>query len=241
MPYLAPFTHTSTDIVVPPALALPARSKPSDHTLYREGDRAQVLYIVRSGLLKGTFMSPRLQECVHALYGPGDIIGTAALETTTHDENVVTCSRAELVPVLPKNLTHYGKFCAYVFGNLCEQRRRQAYHIADREYGSDARVARVMLRLAQRFGQESKAARVLSIPLSQEELAGYCGLTRVTVNRSLGRLEKAGCVVGGRGRWTVNLNSLHRLIGIDLNYGGGDLKAADINRATAPTRAPSNR
>ena len=241
MPYLAPFTNTSTDIDVPTALALPTRSKPPDHTLYREGDSAQVLYVVRSGLLKGTFMSPRLQECVHALYGPGDIIGTAALETTTHDENVVTCSRAELVPILPKNLSSHSRFCAYVFGNLCEQRRRQAYHIADREYSSDARVARVMFRLAQRFGEGERATRILSIPLSQEDLAGYCGLTRVTVNRSLGRQEKAGYVVGGRGRWMVNLDSLHRLVGVDLNYGGGDLNVSNVKRATAPTRAPSNR
>jgi CRP-like cAMP-binding protein len=55
-----------------------------------------------------------------------------------------------------------------------------------------ARLARVLLELAQDFGEEASAGIVIELPLTQLELASLIGATRQTVNLHMREFERYG-------------------------------------------------
>ena len=60
----------------------------------------------------------------------------------------------------------------------------------------EARVARVLLELAERFGSSAEAGWMrLDLPVTQSDLATLVGTTRQSVNTSLRRLGDAGLLI----------------------------------------------
>ena len=98
-------THThsprfSPDLV-PQTLALPTRTLEPGDVLYEAGREASSLYIVTGGVLKAIVPTSVGRDRIADLYGPGDVLGTAALSGETHAETVVAIHDATLVPVDP--------------------------------------------------------------------------------------------------------------------------------------------
>ena len=62
---------------------------------------------------------------------------------------------------------------------------------------ADKRVLRQLVSVARLYGPPGDA---VTIPLTQEDLAGLAGTTRPTVNKVLRTAEEAGALSLGRGR-----------------------------------------
>ncbi|MEK7866316.1 MAG: Crp/Fnr family transcriptional regulator [Planctomycetota bacterium] len=67
----------------------------------------------------------------------------------------------------------------------------------------EARLARVVLRLAREAGRRTARGIEIRMPLSREDLAGLVGATIHTISRTLGEWERAGWVVAGWKRIVV--------------------------------------
>ncbi|MFZ2749458.1 MAG: Crp/Fnr family transcriptional regulator, partial [Propioniciclava sp.] len=68
------------------------------------------------------------------------------------------------------------------------------------------RVATTLLRLAEKFGQDSSSgATLIQLPLSRTDLAGMTGSTPESVSRVMSQLRKDGIIDSGR-RWTAILD-----------------------------------
>jgi len=66
-----------------------------------------------------------------------------------------------------------------------------------------ARVARMLLELAESFGRTDGERLVVDVPVTQGELATLVGATRQTVNQVLGELTLAGMLAQDRKRLVV--------------------------------------
>ncbi len=192
---------STTHPLVPSTLALPTRVLEPDDVLYEEGRDASSLYLVSSGVLKAVVPTSMGKERIADLYGPGDVVGTAALDGGQHAETVVAVHDAQLVPLDPAQAMNDRNLRDHILRSLARQLRHARQGIDDAELPVGARVTKAFLRLVERFGQASDTGAGVKLPLAltHEDLASLTGSSRVTITRILGELRQEGALSGTRG------------------------------------------
>ncbi len=196
--------------MVPATLALPTRVLEPDDVLYEEGRDASSLYLVSSGVLKAVVPTSMGKERIADLYGPGDVVGTAALDGGQHAETVTAVHSAQLVPLDPAQAMNDRTLRDHILRSLARQLRHAREGIDDAELPVGARVTKAFLRLVERFGQASDTGVGIKLPLAltHEDLASLTGSSRVTITRILGELRQEGALSGTRGVYYANPQGL---------------------------------
>jgi CRP-like cAMP-binding protein len=198
--------------IVPDTLALPTRTLESDGVLYEADRHGNSLYIVNYGVLKAVVPTSLGRDRIADLYGPGDVLGLAALGHATHPETVTAVHEACLTPIDPSQAMNDRKLRDYIMTSMACQIRRAREMLNEAEMPVGARVTRSLLRLARRFGKPSNEAEGVKLPLAltHEDLADLTGSSRVTITRILGELRTEGALSGTRGVYVANLEGLER-------------------------------
>ena len=199
-----------TPNVVPNTLAHPTRTLEPGSVLYESGRDASSLYIVNQGVLKAVVPTSLGRDRIADLYGPGDVLGVATIESGRHAETVEAVHDACLTPLDPQQAMNDRKLRDYIVQSLARQLRRSREAIDDAELPVGARVTRAFLRLAERFGQQAddQAGVKLPLALTHEDLASLTGSSRVTITRILGELRSEGALSGTRGIYVANPKGL---------------------------------
>ena len=202
--------NSLTATLVPATLALPTRVLEADDVLYEEGRDASSLYLVSSGVLKAVVPTSMGKERIADLYGPGDVVGTAALDGGQHAETVIAVHDAQLVPLDPAQAMNDRGLRDHILQSLARQLRHARQGIDDAELPVGARVTKAFLRLVERFGQASDTGEGVKLPLAltHEDLASLTGSSRVTITRILGELRHEGALSGTRGVYYANPQGL---------------------------------
>ncbi len=74
--------------------------------------------------------------------------------------------------------------------------------------------------LALRFGRDIRPHRVeIQLPLTQQDLANFMGLTRETASMELKKLQKKGVINYSNQRYIVNTNTLDSYLDEDYEFG----------------------
>lgn len=160
--------------------------------LFRQGDDASSLYVVREGRLKLTRTTTAGRTTILAVLGAGEVLG----EMSLLDQQPRTATATALTPVTVLELdqirfddliTEHPPMTALLLRRLGQRLRRSNDVVADLVFADvPAKVARLVLRLAEQTGVEDGAGNVLvEHCLSQEELAQLVGSARETVNKVL--------------------------------------------------------
>lgn len=185
----------------------PLREGQEGEVLYREGDRADVAYVVDGGLVKLCFDLPNGRERTWNLAGPGDWIGALGDGHEHHVDRAVILGRrltyrAILTPFDPALQPLAARASV-----LRSERLLDAFRTAD--LPSIARLAQTLGWLARRFGHEVDGGRVrVTLPLTHETLAGLTGCARETTTTLMSDLKRAHVLEGTRGRYVVDLAHL---------------------------------
>lgn len=168
--------------------------------LMREADRSDWVFVLRSGRVKVSVDTASGTEVVLAVRGPGALLGEfSALD---REPRSATVTALEPVSGLIVPLAEFETFLqahgrvAYllirtVIGRLRDADRKRI------EFGAHDTIGRVAARLvemAERFGQQTPDGLKVSLPFSQDELAGWIGASREAVSKALGVLRKAGTI-----------------------------------------------
>jgi CRP/FNR family transcriptional regulator, cyclic AMP receptor protein len=187
------------------ALGTPTRFA-KDAPLFLEGEHADHVLAVGSGRVKICFADRGGREVVLAVRGPGDLLG----DLSAIDGEPRSAAGYALEPVEAIVIT------ADAFRSLLTGRPRLALALieelagrlrdADRkriEFGAvatEARVARRLVELARRFGEQPRPGGGVRIALrlSQDELAGFTGRSREAVAKALAGFRARGWVETGR-------------------------------------------
>ena len=199
--------------IVPSGLALPTRTLEPGQVLYEADREAASLYVVNHGVLKAVVPTSLGRDRIADLYGPGDVIGLAALDGGKHAETVVAVHDACLTPIDPQQAMNDKGMRDYVLRSLARQLRRSREMLDEAEMPVGARVTRAFLRLAKQFGlpsDDSEGGIKLPLALTHEDLADLTGSSRVTITRILGELRNDGALEGTRGVYVANLEGLER-------------------------------
>jgi CRP/FNR family cyclic AMP-dependent transcriptional regulator len=191
-------------------------------TICRQGDPATHLYVLISGVLKVSTVSPSGQQSLLALRGEGDVVGELA--SALNGER--TASMVALTDVRAVVIGH-DKFEAFLDG--CAPAARAYRLMFARRFSATAdslsanttasgpqRLARLLIDLAERYGEADgpDGPLVIALPLSQEELASLASASRATATRALADWRGRGLIQTGTRRITItDPEALRRLGG----------------------------
>lgn len=170
-------------------------------TFFTEGEGGSCLYIIVSGKVKIGCRAHDGRENLFAILGPSDMFG----ELCTVDPGprgctatALTGTRATIVPrdVLLSWIAQYPELGQRLMQILARRRRRAIHDLSDLVFTDvPGRVAKQLLRLAQRFGVQEQGVTRVAHNLTQEEFAQLVGAARETVNKVLADFSGRGWII----------------------------------------------
>lgn len=164
------------------------------------GDPGSTLYIVRSGLVKVVVTSPRGQQAILNVIGPGDFFGDIALfDGQPRTADVIALEQSELLLLerhaLVAVIEESPRLALGLLAALANRLRRDVDLLEEAIFlDVSGRLARVLLRLADASSPASGQDVRIPLRLTQPELAGLAITTRESVNRLLGIYETNGII-----------------------------------------------
>jgi CRP-like cAMP-binding protein len=171
---------------------------------FREGDSAESFFVVQTGSVKLTQLTPEGHQVVLRIVGPSDAFGGVAAfgggtypvtaEAVTHVSALEWpgAIMAILMEKYPKLALNAVRFVAARLHELQVQYRQLATEKVER------RVARALLRLVEHAGRRTDSGVLIDLPLSRDDIAQMTGTTLYTVSRIISRFEGDGLVEAGR-------------------------------------------
>lgn len=183
--------------------------------VFREGDRADGMYLIESGRFAAEISTAEGERAVLNVLGPGDFFGELALVDSGQPDRTATI--AALTPGQTLTLTapafatlrqEHPAVERLLVAALAQRVDQLSGRLLEALYTPvDRRVYRRLLDLARIFAD--RAGEVV-IPLSQEDLATMVGASRPTVNQVLQRLVAIDVIALGRRQITIrDLGGLH--------------------------------
>lgn len=162
-----------------------------DEIIFLEGDRAQDLYFVASGVVKIFKVSPDGREQTLELARPGDVLN----EIAVFDDGPNPAGAQAITPVRLYRIGKKGmvslvgkqpKMALNILRLMATKMRRLIELVEDLSFRT------VISRLAKILLEQAESPAVSR--LSQREMAAMVGTARETVNRSLRTLEDGGAI-----------------------------------------------
>jgi CRP-like cAMP-binding protein len=185
--------------------------------VFTEGDVSNRVVLVLSGRLKVSACSDDGHEVVLGYRERGDVLGEfAAIDGEPHLATVTAVEPTEAL-VLPADRFLAGleerpavalRLLRSVIGRLRDaDRKRLEFASLD----ATGRLARRLVELAERYGEAEGDCIHITLPITQQELAGWVGTSREAVSKGLHRLRERGLIdVHRRSVTVLDLEGLRR-------------------------------
>lgn len=177
--------------------------------LFRHGDDGDSFALVRAGRFKLVARASTGREVLLGLRGPGELVGEiAVIDHGRRSADVVALEPATVAVGSAESLRQLvrqrpGIAMAIVQSLNGRLREADDGRVAMASLAGHARVAVRLLDLGRRYGQPGSAGTEIALPLSQDEIADWTGLSRPAVTRALAEFRRVGCVATGRRRLTI--------------------------------------
>jgi CRP/FNR family cyclic AMP-dependent transcriptional regulator len=197
---------------------LPSRRLEAGERIYLMGNPARSLFLLQSGLVKTSVISPEGEELTLKIHGAGEIVGELCLcgggrreKATALEPSTVT--ELPLTALLGR-LKQDPEAALELASIMCE-RLADAYERVENLSWETVleRLARALLKLATDFGDGSAEDTHIRHYIKQDELAKIVGARREVVSGLLNRLRDSGHIsYSPRGYISVNRGALQEFL-----------------------------
>jgi CRP/FNR family transcriptional regulator, cyclic AMP receptor protein len=166
--------------------------------LFQEGQDGDRLFVVLDGKMKLTRAAVDGRENLLGVLGPGEMFGELSLfdpRPRTSSASAVTDATLAALghDALRRMLQDHPEVSLHMLQALARRLRRANDVVADLVFTDvPGRVAKNLLDLADRFGEQEKDGLHVHHDLTQEELAQLVGASRETVNKALADFAARG-------------------------------------------------
>ncbi|HYO67630.1 MAG TPA: Crp/Fnr family transcriptional regulator [Archangium sp.] len=177
--------------------------------IFHQGDVGKDLYIIRKGEVTIRLSSADGRELSLALLRRGDAFGELALlDEAPRSTDAVAREETTLLALsredFQKFLEERPQVVPALLAELSRLVRRVTQTVHDASFlDARARLARVLLDLAQKEGEPGTEGVAITPRLTQTELANLAGLTRESTNRWLRFYAREGLLSYEEGRITL--------------------------------------
>lgn len=178
--------------------------------IYLQGTEAQEFYYILSGTVRCFISSAEGDERILTLHHGGELIGEAAFfDRQPRVSSAVAVTRCALVAVDRRRLEEvfalHPDLAVSMLEYLARTVRLLSAHVDGTFLRADQRVARYLLSLSPGTDGELRC--------THEEIGSSVGVSRVTVSRVLGELERQGLLkTGYRTVRLLDHNALEKLV-----------------------------
>ncbi|MGV3740875.1 MAG: Crp/Fnr family transcriptional regulator [Burkholderiaceae bacterium] len=212
---------------IAPGSAAADRDIVFQHVQFKAGQRIftigqpfDMLYIVNSGFLKTVLLDDAGNEQVLGFPMKGDLLGTDGIHQKKYASEAVALTSCDIVMVPFKMLTslsrRYPEMEMALYSAISRELVRE--QIMLNMLGSlsaEARVARFLVSLSERFAEMGYSSKVFNLRMTRHEIGSYLGLTLEAVSRTMSAFDRLG-LIGVDGRAVVlkepqSLRTLRRL------------------------------
>src|SRR5215212_3774012 len=196
----------------------PARHLKAGEFLYHMGEVARSVYLVRSGLIKTSLVSPGGHQLTLRIHKAGDVLGELCLCVHERREQALALEQSEVVEI-PLDLLiarlRSDPQAALDFAVAASAQLLQTYQRLESLSVEPAmgRLIRTLLDLASELGEPTDQGVRIGHHITKEELARLISARREVVSSLLNELRKAGLIsYTRRGLIVVNRQALQSLL-----------------------------
>jgi CRP/FNR family transcriptional regulator, cyclic AMP receptor protein len=193
------------------------RSYGANVTIIHQADEGGPVVVLLSGRVKIAVVTRARREAIVAVRGAGDLVGElAAIDNGPRSTMVTTLEPVEAL-VVPQSefaalLERHPRIALVILRTVARRLRyadvQQAQFTTHDVVG---RLAHRLVELCERYGIETDDGIELTMPFSQEDLAGWVGASREAVSKAFQTLRSVRVVETGRRRVIVrDLDALRR-------------------------------
>ena len=167
--------------------------------VFSAGEKFNAVFIVYSGFLKTLLMDAGGNQQILGFPMRGDLLGIDGLHNQQYASQACALTDCDLVVIPFRELTSLGHQNAMLENWLYRAVSRELV----REHavvgmlgimGAEARVARFLVALSERFAAIGYSPSCFNLRMTRQEIGNYLGLTIETVSRSLSALHDAGLI-----------------------------------------------
>lgn len=174
------------------------------------GQPGEAIYVLLKGSVKVSTVRPDGMEVILAVLGAGEVVGEMSLADSLGRSADVTTLEETTLLWMDHAAFRSGVIESSVLArNLAQMLSRRlrltnANLLALAALDVPGRVASQILALAREYGEQKPEGLRIPMRLTQADLAGLVGASRVRVNQALGFLRRRNAIsVGADGRITV--------------------------------------
>ena len=219
------FNRLSHDAVEQVAACFRVKRTARNGFVFLEGTPAGHLNVLAEGRVKVVRETDEGQEVILRLIQPGEIFGGAGgwgeavyPASARAQENVVVLQLS--ADDFSRLIAERAGFAQAVIHELGQRLRAAEARIRDLQTERvERRLARALLRLANKTGTKTAVGIEVGRPISRQDLAELAGTTLSTASRTLSGWEQHGIVSSGRERITILRP--HELVGIAEDFTPG--------------------
>ena len=195
------------------------RRYPRGSLIFQKGDEGSSLMAVLQGRVKISSVSSEGKEITLNVIHQSEIFGEIALldgkrrsadATASEDTLLLVVERRHFLPFLRQNDDLYLRLLAV----LCERLRRTSMALEELAlFDLPARLARVLLKMAEDYGRPAVGGVRIDVKLSQRDLSTLVASTRESVNKQMQSWRRDGVVDMDAGHIVLcRSHELHMLV-----------------------------
>jgi CRP-like cAMP-binding protein len=181
--------------------------RPGDE-ISAEGDLHGYVYWLRTGWVARTRRIPDERTQIITVFLPGDFFGVKAIFLVQQPDAIEALSGVTVEFLHWRESLEMARtdpdIAIRLWWQVCEDERRLHSWVAGLGRGNaEERIAAMLLDFRLRLDRAGLAGDSFRLPMTQQQMADYLGLTTVHVNRVLKRLRDTGLVVIEKQRVTI--------------------------------------
>lgn len=167
--------------------------------IHRTGQNFDTLFLVNSGFLKTLHIDEYGNEQVLSFPMRGDLLGIDGIHKNHHASEAVALSECDVILIPYKIFAalgrHHAELELALFSVMSRELVREQSMISMLSaLSAEAKVARFLTNLGDRFSQLGYSGRNFNLRMTRQEIGSYLGLTLETVSRTLSALNELGWI-----------------------------------------------
>jgi CRP-like cAMP-binding protein len=183
--------------------------------LYQEGSDAKEVFIIQSGKVQISKITPDGRELTLRLCSTGELIGELSMfcPSSKYILNAKVVEGGEVAVIYKDELerrleTDSALALEFMKWESLQNRKTQTKFRDLVLNGKKGALYSTLIRLSNSYGKQTDTGIMIDLPMTNQELANFCGTSREVVNRMLSELRKKHALSIDKGIITIH----------DLNY-----------------------
>jgi len=191
---------TGGDVERLDALLFSRRRVRAGQVVYREGDRFESMYAVRSGTVKTSLMLADGREQVSGFYMAGELMGLDALAEGAHASTATALEDAEVCSIPYVHLSEAAVASTgmqHLVVRLMSREivREQGLMLLLGGMNAEERLSAFLLDQSRRLDARGYSPSEFHLRMSRAEIGSYLGVTLETVSRTFSAFHRQGLIM----------------------------------------------